>query len=90
MLKWNSKKGPCYELFRRKAGNVVCIGEHACHHFQKELRKEHSAKNIIRCNLWPVVQSIVSLTMSSKHQLVLFKYMSTTLSNALLFFVGKM
>ena len=38
--------------------------------------------------LGPVVQSIVSLTTSLRHQLV--KYMHTTLSNMLLFFVGKM
>ena len=36
----------------------------------------------------PVVRSIVSLTTSLRCQLV--KYMLTTLSNALLFFVGKM
>ena len=36
----------------------------------------------------PVVQSIVSLTMSLRRQLV--KFMWTTLSNMLLFFVGKM
>ena len=36
----------------------------------------------------PVVQSIVSLTTSSRRQLV--KYMSTTLLNTPLFFVGKM
>ena len=39
-------------------------------------------------HLGPVVQSIVSLTMSLRRQLV--KYMWTTLSNMLLFFVGKM
>ena len=38
------------------------------------------------CDLGPVVQSIVSLTKSLRHQLV--KYMWTTLSNALLFFVA--
>ena len=38
--------------------------------------------------LWPVVQSIVSLTMSLRRQLV--KYMPTKLSNTLLFFVEKM
>ena len=38
--------------------------------------------------LGPVVQSIVSPTTSLRHQLV--KYMPTTLSNTLLFFVGKM
>ena len=36
----------------------------------------------------PVVQSIVSLTMSLRGHLV--KYIPTTLSNTLLFFVGKM
>ena len=39
-------------------------------------------------DLGPVVQSIVSLTTSLRHQLV--KYMPTKLSNTLLFFVGKM
>ena len=39
-------------------------------------------------HLGPVVQSIVSLTTSLRRQLV--KYMWTTLSNMLLFFVGKM
>ena len=39
-------------------------------------------------NQGPVVQSIVSLTSSLRRQLV--KYMPTTLSNTLLFFVGKM
>ena len=38
--------------------------------------------------LGPVVQSIVSLTTSLRHQLI--KYMPTKLSNTLLFFVGKM
>ena len=38
--------------------------------------------------LGPVVQSIVSLTASLRCQFV--KYMPTTLSNPLLFFVGKM
>ena len=38
--------------------------------------------------LGPVVQSIVSLTTLLRRQLV--KYMLTTLSNTLLFFVGKM
>ena len=38
--------------------------------------------------LKPVVQSIVSLTTSLRHELV--KYMWTTLSNMLLFFVEKM
>ena len=37
---------------------------------------------------WPVVQSIVSLTTSLKRHFV--KYMPTTVSNTLLFFVGKM
>ena len=36
----------------------------------------------------PVVQSILSLTTSLRRHLV--KYMPTTLSNTLLFFVGKM
>ena len=39
-------------------------------------------------NQGPVVQSIVSLTMLLRRQLV--KYMPTTLSNRLLVFVGKM
>ena len=39
-------------------------------------------------NLGPVVQSIINLTMLLRHQLV--KYMPTTLSNLLLFFVEKM
>ena len=47
-----------------------------------------TAKVILRCDLVPVVQSIVSLTMSLRRQLV--KFMWTTLPNALLFFVGKM
>ena len=38
--------------------------------------------------LGPVVQSIVSLTTSLRRHLV--QYMPTTLSNTLLFFVGKM
>ena len=39
-------------------------------------------------NQGPVVQSIVSLKTSSRRQLV--KYITTKLSNTLLFFVGKM
>ena len=39
-------------------------------------------------HLGPVVQSIVSLTTSLRGHLV--KYIPTTLSNTLLFFVGKM
>ena len=39
------------------------------------------------CNQGPVVQSIVSLTTSFRGHLV--KYIPTTLSNTLLFFVGK-
>ena len=38
--------------------------------------------------LGPVVQSIVSLTISLRHHLV--KYMQNKLSNTLLFLVGKM
>ena len=47
-----------------------------------------TATVIPRCDLVPVDQSIVSLTMLSRRQLV--KFMWTTSSNMLLFFVGKM
>ena len=47
-----------------------------------------SKRRFIVITLGPVVQSIVSLTMLLRHQLV--KYMLATLSNTLLFFVGKM
>ena len=54
----------------------------------KDLNIWTSADSFVVNTLGPVVQSIVSLTTSLRHQLV--KYMPTKLSNTLLFFVGKM
>ena len=60
---------------------------------EKELEDLKEKKNVFevrtRTNQGPaVVQSIVSLTTSLRSRLV--KYMKTTLSNTLLFFVGKL
>ena len=62
-------------------------GEHRCplgylFHFSMKFPEANSKDQ------GPVVQSIVSLTMSLRHHFV--KYMLTTLSNPLLFFVEKM
>ena len=57
--------------------------------FYEDLTKSpFNYPQISNTHLGPVVQSIVSLRMSLRHQLV--KYMLTSYANTSLFFVGKM
>ena len=57
--------------------------------YASEMEKETGTNiQLMEEVLGPVVQSIVILTTSLRHQIV--KYMPTEFSNTLLFFVGKM
>ena len=67
---------------------ISTSGSHNTVNEQSTLHEHLRTNNIFTVDLGPVVQSIVSLTISYRRQFV--KYMLTILSNPLLFFVEKM